>query len=189
MHSLRFACLLLGMWLAGGFFMAWVATENFHSADRLLTASDPAAMVRLRDLGPGEGRALLRHQVAEQNRDLFETWEFVQLLLGMFFCLFLLLATPEGRDPLGLASFMLLLVLPQRLWLTPVMESLGRTMDFAPNGGSPAAHTRFLVLHGLYVGIELLKWAVGILVGVFLIIRKRKRSGFRRRPAADRSGQ
>jgi hypothetical protein len=165
------------MWLAGGFFMAWVATENFRTADRLLSANDPAAMVRLKELGPGEGRALVRHQVAEQNRDLFETWEFAQLFLGIFFLLFLLLGTAENKFSLGLAALMLLLVLPQRFWLTPAMDSLGRAMDFAPNGGSPGDHARFLVQHGSYIGIELLKWAAGVLLASILISRTIKRPG------------
>jgi hypothetical protein len=164
------------MWLAGGFFAAWMATENFRSADRLLSANDPAAMVRLRVLGPGEGRALVRHQVAEQNRDLFETWEFAQLFLGISFFLFLLLGTAEGKFCLGLSALMVLLVLPQRCWLTPTMDFLGRAMDFAPNGGSPADHVRFLVLHGSYITLELLKWAAGILLAAILISRKNRRS-------------
>jgi hypothetical protein len=165
------------MWLAGGFVMAWVATENFRSSERLLSGADPAAMIRLRELGGSEARALVRHQVAEQNRDLFETWEFTQLFLGIFFFIYLLLGTLERRFSLGLAALMLLLVLPQRCWLTPAMDSLGRTMDFAPNGGSPGDRARFLALHGSYIGIELLKWAAGLLLGYVLIIRKSKRSG------------
>jgi hypothetical protein len=164
------------MWLAGGFLMAWMASENFRSADRLLTVSDPAAMVRLRALDPGQGRALLRHQVAEQNRDLFETWEFAQFFLGIFFLLLLLLGTSEGKFPLALAAFMLLLVLPQRLWLTPAMDSLGTAMDFAPGGGSRGEHARFLILHGSYIGIELVKWAAGIVLALILITGKRRRS-------------
>jgi len=179
MHVLRFACLLLGMWLAGGFFMAWVATQNFRSADRMVSASDPAAMVRLDALGPGEGRALARHQVAEQNRDLFETWEFVQLFLGIFFFLVLLLGTAERKVPLGLAVFMLLVVFPQRFWLTPAMESLGRSMDFAPAGGSPGDQAHFRLLHGAYLGMELLKWAAGMLLASMLILRRSRRSGSR----------
>lgn len=179
MHVLRFACLLLGMWLAGGFFMSWVAAENLRSADLLVSSADPAAMVRLDALGPGEGRALARHQVAEQNRDLFETWEFVQLFLGIFFFLVLLLGTAERKVPLGLAVFMLLLVFPQRFWLTPAMDSLGRSMDFAPAGGSPGDRAHFQMLHSTYLGMELLKWAAGMLLAAMLILRRSRRSGSR----------
>jgi len=189
MHSLRFACLLLGIWLTGGIFMAWVATENFRSADGLLSASDPAAMLRLRALGPGEGRALVRHQVAGQNRDLFETWEYAQLFLGIFLFLLLLLATNEGKLSLGLALLMLVVVLPQRFWLTPAMDSLGRPLDFALDGGPPGAHTHFLALHSSYLGMELVKWAAGIVLASMLIFRKTRRSGSRKRPAPAQSGQ
>ena len=128
---------------------------------------------------PAKGGRWLRHQVAEQNRDLFETWEFVQLFLGIFFFLFLLLGTAEGKVPLGLAVFMLLLVFPQRFWLTPAMDSLGRSHGFRSRGGSPGDQARFLMLHGSYLGMELLKWAAGIVAGAMLISRRSRRSGSR----------
>jgi len=179
MHVLRLACLLLGMWLAGGFFMAWVATENLRSADRLVSSSDPAAMVRLDALGPAEGRALARHQAAEENRDLFETWEYVQVFLGLFFFLLLLLGTTEHQFSLGLAALMLLLVLPQRFWLTPAMASLGRAMDFAADGGSLNQQANFRMLQSVYIGVELLKWAAGMLLAATMIIRGSRHAGSR----------
>ena len=78
MHYRRFACFLLGAWLAAGLFMAMVATQNFRSVDRLLAKPSAAAAQQLHKLGPA-GRSLLRYQVSEQNRWFFETWEWTSV--------------------------------------------------------------------------------------------------------------
>src|SRR5437764_11894389 len=43
MHFRRFAAFLLGIWIGGSAFMDMVATQNFHSVDRLLAAPSPQA--------------------------------------------------------------------------------------------------------------------------------------------------
>ena len=86
MHARRFACFLLGLWLAGGLFMAYVATQNFRGVDRLLSGGNPAAASRLKPLGP-QARMILRYQASEMNRWLFGAWETTQLVCGtVFFC-------------------------------------------------------------------------------------------------------
>ena len=42
MHFRRFACLLLGAWLAGILVMAMIATQNFRTVDRILLEPLPA---------------------------------------------------------------------------------------------------------------------------------------------------
>jgi len=178
MHSRRFACLLLGLWLGGAFLTAWVAGQNFRTGDRLLTTADPEAMLRLKAVGDaGEARALVHHAVSEENRDLFETWEYVQLFLGLFFFAFLLLGTGEGKIPLALALLMLLIVAAQRFALTPNLTAAGRTLDFARNGGAHGDQARFNVLHGVYIGLELGKWAAAGLLASILIFQRSRRSG------------
>jgi hypothetical protein len=169
------------MWLAGGFVIAWITTQDFNSADRLFD-EDPAVMVMLKTIGPTAGRAVLRHQVAEQNRELVETWEYVQMFVALFFFFFLLLGTREGIFPLALALLLLLLVLGQRLWLTPEMNYLGRPLDFAAKGGPAGDRARFYLVQSVYIGAELLKWAAGLVLAVMLIFRKSKRaaSGYTR---------
>jgi len=176
MRSYRIACLVLGMWLAGGFFMAWMATENFLAADRILNQGNPAAIARLNAIGLAEGQALLRYQVSEQNRFYFESWEIIQIFLGGFFFSFLLLATREGKATLGLALFMLMLLAAQRFVLTPEITALGRTMDFMPPAQVAGEHAKFLVLHTAYVAVELAKWGLGLLLAVVLIMQGDRRS-------------
>src|SRR5271166_1925761 len=97
MHSARLVCLLLGFWLAGGFFMAAIATGGFHGVDRLLAEPNRTARLEFQSLeqnyGKGAARMLLRYQVSEQNRSYFEAWEMVQIAMGSLLFLFLLFGT------------------------------------------------------------------------------------------------
>src|SRR5229473_8285647 len=75
-------CTLLGAWIAGSLFMILVATQNFRSVE-LLLASPAGAAAQIDRMGHEEARAFLRYQVSEQNRWYFETWEKIQLALGL----------------------------------------------------------------------------------------------------------
>jgi hypothetical protein len=172
----RFLCFLLGIWLAGGFFMAYFATENFRGVDRLLAQPNSAAAVEFKTLGPGAARALLRYQVSEQNRRYFTTWEEAQLAVGLFF-FFLALFSKEGKFSLALALGMLLIVVLQRFLLTPQIVSLGREIDFIPPEVSSPTRSRFWVLHGAYSGVELLKWVLGLTLAARLCFKQSPRSG------------
>src|SRR6266581_5531560 len=77
-----FTCWLLGAWIAGSLFMILVATQNFRSVE-LLLASPAGAAAQIDRMGHDEARAFLRYQVSEQNRWYFETWEKIQLALGL----------------------------------------------------------------------------------------------------------
>src|SRR4051794_31136471 len=100
MHARRLACFLLGLWLAGGLFMAWVATQNFREVDRLLSRDNPAATLRLKPLG-NDARPILRYQASEMNRWLFQSWEKVQLGFGTLFFFVMLFGSRENRFVLG----------------------------------------------------------------------------------------
>jgi hypothetical protein len=177
MHARRFACFLLGAWLAGSLFMAMVATQNFRSIDRLLASPVPAAKIHIQVLGHEGARALLRHQVSEQNRWYFGVWDTMQLALGGFFFLYLLFATREGKAALGLALLMLLIVVAQRLFLTPEITSVGRLLDFTPPDTESPERARFWMLHGAYSGVEVVKWIAGFVLAAKLVLRRRRRSG------------
>src|SRR5712671_7889920 len=75
-------CALLGAWIAGSLFMIMVATQNFRSVDRLL-AEPGRASAQVERMGRDDARTFLRYQVSEQNRWYFETWEKIQLALGL----------------------------------------------------------------------------------------------------------
>jgi hypothetical protein len=173
MFSRRFACFLLGMWLAGGFLTAWLAFENSRTVDRLMSRADPAAMLRIKVLGTSETSVLLRYEAAEQNRRMFELWEIAQLALGSFLFFFLLFGTNEGKGSLVVALIMLAVVIAQRFYLTPELTSNGRVVDFTPDNVYSSFRARAVVLQGGYMGAEIGKWVLGILLTVILLARGR----------------
>ena len=159
----NFACWLLGGWIAGSLFMILVATQNFRSVDRLLAAPAGAAP-QIERMGRAEARTFLRYQVSEQNRWYFETWEKIQLALGLAL---LALTSRQGRLSVALAAVMFALLLAQRFWITPEIVRIGRLIDFAPQ--APERPT-FWMFHGVYSAVELSKLALGIFLSGRLIV-------------------
>src|SRR5438552_3260887 len=128
MHARRLACFMLGLWLAGGLFMAYVATQNFRGVDRLLSGEHPAAVARFAPLG-AQARMSLRYQAAEMNRWLFYRWEVTQVVFGTMFLFLLVFGSRENPLVLAGALAMLLLVAVQRFFITPEIVALGRLID------------------------------------------------------------
>jgi hypothetical protein len=173
MHFRRFAAFLAGAWLAGCLFMDMVATQNFRSVDRLLAAPSPQLSERIQAMGGHDAaRMLLRHQVAEQNRWYFQTWEQVQIALAIILVL-VLFAAGRNRWMLTVTCIMLGSVLVMHFFLTPEITRLGRVIDFVPPDAASSDRARFWTLHGTYSGMELIKLGLGLLLAV-LIIRRRQ---------------
>jgi hypothetical protein len=174
MHFRRFAAFLLGAWLAGCLFMDMVATQNFRSVERLLAAPSPQLAERVQAMGGHDAaRVLLRHQVAEQNRWYFETWERAQIALGVALFLVLLFGAAADRWMLFFTLLMLSLVLIAHFLLTPEITRLGRAIDFVPPGTTSDDRARFWLLHGSYSASELIKLGAGIVLAVLLVRRRR----------------
>jgi NAD-dependent DNA ligase len=177
MHFRRFACFLLGAWLAGILVVAMVATQNFRTVDRILLDAPPGATQELKTIGHQMARMLLRWEAGEQNRRMFETWETAQLVMAMAVFFVLLFGSTEGKYSLSLALLLLMVVILQRFLLTPVMVSLGRMIDFVPEGARSPERIRFQVLHMGYGGLEAFKCVIGILLAGKLLVRSRRKSG------------
>ena len=177
MHSRRLASLLLGLWLGSGVFMAWVASENFATVDRLLAQPAPAATLRIKMLGKDEARLLLRYEASEQNRTYFEVWETIQVVLGAVFFFFLLFGTTEGRIALSLALVLVVLVLVQRFVLTPELQAIGKLLDFTGPLAMSGERGKFRVVHTSYVIVEVGKWAIQLVLAAILVARGGRRSG------------
>lgn len=175
MHFHRLAALLLGAWLGGCLFMDMVATANFRSVDRVLAAPPAPFALEIQALGGHDAaRMFLRHQVSEQNRWYFVTWEQAQIGLGAALFLLLVFGTDSGRLALLAAVLMLGLVLVMHFFLTPEITRLGRVIDFVPPGAPSGERTRFWVFHGAYSASELLKLGLGIVLAA-LVVRGRKK--------------
>ena len=156
--------------------MAWVATENFRSVDRLLDSPNPVASLEFRTLGPQASRLLLRYAASERNRYFFENWEIAQILLGVMFFFFLLFGTHEDKVSLIVALALLIITVAQRLFVTPELVAIGRSIDFIPSDTQSGARTRFMLLHEGYEAVEVVKWIVMLALAGRLIISRRRGS-------------
>jgi hypothetical protein len=180
MRSRRFAGFLLGIWLGCELLLGWVAIANSRSANRALAGAQAGAAADARPLGSGLGPAL-RYQAEEQTRGLLEDWGLAQIALGGFLLLFLLFATEERQGALALALFMFALSAGERVFLTPEIVARGRTLDFVAAGARIAERIKLSTLGNMYLGMEALKWAAGLLLAGKLTLRTRARSGYVRR--------
>jgi hypothetical protein len=175
-QSRRLACLLLGLWMGAGLWIAWTTVESLHSVDRLLARPDAVARIEVKELGPAHARLLLDYEAAEMTRSQLETWEIAQILLGGFFFLFLLFGTSERKLSLLLALLMILAVMIERFLITPELVSLGRANDFVAAIGA-ADRTRIVMLRSVYLMVEVFKWGCGAVLAAKLVLHRRTRSG------------
>jgi hypothetical protein len=176
MHYHRIAAFLSGCLILGSLFMIFVATQNFHTVDRVLASPPPEAAQMFQTLGPDNSRLLLRYMAGEDNRMFFVTWELALIVLGVALTAILLFVLRSGLLA-GMAGGMVIIALFQHFRVTPEMITLGRMIDFGAGAGS-AAYSQFWRLHGLYGVLEVVKLALVIVVAGFLLLgRKRAIAG------------
>ena len=156
--------------------MAMVATENFTTVNRILLDPHLGAAQELKTMGHDMARMMLRWEAGEQNRRLFEIWETAQLVMGMAVLFVLLFGSTEGKYALALSLLMLVLVILERFFLTPMMVGLGRLIDFVPETVRSPERIKFHVLHTGYAGLETCKFVIGLLLAGKLMVRTRKKS-------------
>src|SRR6185436_16414171 len=118
--------------------------------------SNPAFALQTKPLGPEVTRQVLRYQVADQNRYLFQNWEYFQLALGALFFAYLLFGTLEGKFSLALALGMFVLTAVQRFGISNELGNLGKSLAYIPAEAIQAERAKFWLMHSFYVGIDLL---------------------------------
>ena len=74
---------LLGGWIVGTLILAGVATQNFRTIDRRLSAPTPEFSHAIAPLGQHEARVVLRYLSSELNRLYFGAWDLIQLAFGV----------------------------------------------------------------------------------------------------------
>ena len=182
MNNQRLACIMLGAWLSCSLFVAAVAFGNFKITDRLLlTPALPGAAKAIETLGSVDARYLLRHQVGEINRGLFEYWGLTQLAFGLvLFCL-LLFGTLVSKKTLAVSFVLVVLVAANQFAVMPSMVGLGRAVEFSDSTKFPSQRRQLGAMEGLYWTFEGLKVLTGLgLAGLLVLSRtERKRRGRR----------
>lgn len=170
MHSRRLSCLLLGAWLGCSLFMGAVAILSFRSARTLLEEAPPQMRVLAQRAGGDEAMThILRYEVAEQNRQLFEIWEMFQIVMGLFLFGFLLFGTAEGKMPLAICLAMVVVVAAMHWLVTPHIVGLGRELDFQSPDSSPLIRSQLQARHAVYSALELVKLLLGAVLGALLV--------------------
>jgi len=116
----------------------------------------------------------LRHFASELNRWNFQTWQTIQLAVGVALLLVLFFGANARTSLLTLTMLMLASVALQHWLLTPEIVKLGRSIDFAaPNSASPDFN-RFWGFHGTYSTIEVIKLLLGAVLAFKLLLRRKR---------------
>jgi hypothetical protein len=162
---------ILSAWLILTPVMWFAATRSFSTVDRVLRTANPQFTEATKGLAEGQARVVLRHLASEINRSFFWGYGLAQIVLGGALLFLLWRATPRDTLGFGAACFMLGLVLILTLVLTPMIVSLGRSIDFVPRNPPPPDMPRFWALHGAFTGLDGVKFLAGMGLLVRWILR------------------
>lgn len=161
--------------MGAGLWTLWVASENTASADKLLMAPSDSAAAYLKTLGHAQLSPLTHYLANEENRSLFEVWGVIQIVLAGLFFFLLLFGTHLGKFPLAVALLMLLIVIGERVGITPGMEMVRQHTEFNPDP-SHRARLASEVLNFGYKMAEWAKFALGAVAAAMLTWQERRRS-------------
>jgi hypothetical protein len=179
MHTRRLVAFLLGVWLGGMLFVAYSTNANFSTTKGILENAPEGPRLLIELSGSERTSTLLTYNTAEINRSMVESWEWLQLGLGLGIVCTLPFAMRLKWLYLIAAVIMFILAIAQRSLLTPEIIGLGRMLDMA--GGTVwtqddlwkqrrSLHT----LQELYLSCELVKAVLGLgLTGTLLIFRRK----------------
>ena len=172
----RIATVLAAAWLVGSLFLAFVATQNFATVDRVLAAPPTEASRMIGTLGAEDSRLLLRYLAGEENRLYFQDWENAELAL---IAALAALCWWGMKSPLrtALATVALVITAVQHFAITPRLVDEGIAIAFST---APDRLANFGKLHAVYGVVELLNLGLAVTT-VWLLISE----GRQRRNAAD----
>jgi len=161
------AVAILGAWLASTLAMWFAATRSFRTVDRVLKGGASQFVELVRPLGDDSTRLVSRYIASEINRTLFWGYGALQIALGVALFLLVWRAIPRQSLDIGLAAAMLVIAVVLTLVITPMIVSLGRSIDFLPRNPPPPVMPRFWALHGSFTALDGAK----LLAGIVLLIR------------------
>jgi uncharacterized membrane protein YciS (DUF1049 family) len=166
-----FKVAILSAWLILTPGMWFAASKSFSTVDRVLRAANPQFSEATKGLAEGQARVVLRHLASEINRSFFWGYGLAQIVLGGVLLLLLWRAPPRDALGFGVVCFMLGLVLILTLVLTPMIISIGRSIDFVPRNPPPPVMPRFWALHGAFTGLDGVKFLAGLGLLVRWVLR------------------
>ena len=156
------AVALLGAWIMSTLCMWFAATRSFATVESVLKNPTPQFVEITKPLPEGSTRVLLRHMASEINRSLFWGYGAAQIAFGAILLLIVLRQTPRHTLDIGLVAAMLVLAVVLTLVLTPLLVSVGRSIDFLPRNPLPPQMPRFWMLHGAFTSLDGIKLLAGI---------------------------
>lgn len=162
---------LLGGWITGTLLIAFVATQNFRTVDRLLSAPTVEFSRAITPLAHDEARSVLRYLVAELNRLFFSAWGLTQLALGAAIVATALGLRPLDRTVITIAAMVFVIVIVLLL-LNQLLLPLGRSLDFVPRTLVSPELARFRTLHLIYTALDMLK----LILCIWLLIRSARQA-------------
>ena len=184
----RIAALILGLWLGAAVFADFAITQNFKNVEGFL--SDPGAVstsIEMNRIGRWKERVIIQRYVAELNNNVFESWEWTELLLGSVLFASLFFGERPQKWMLAVPLVMLLIVMAQRFYLTPQVNEMGRKL--ADLSAKDLLNETFRRFHGIYVGAEILKVLLGCALAFRLGVKGKVDPDYFAKQFAGRAGK
>ena len=156
------AVAILGAWIMSTLCMWFAATKSFATVERVMKGGQPQFLEITKPLGEASTRMVIRHMASEINRTLFRGYGVLQIGFGVLLFLIVLRQTPRHALDISLVAIMLTLSVILTLVITPMVTSVGRSIDFLPRNPPPPIMPRFWMLHGAFTSLDGVKLLAGI---------------------------
>lgn len=132
-------------------------TQSNMTVERLFSNPPQQVQKEINDMGPDVARQVFRYQASLFERRVRETWEIIQLgVLGALLATSILTAH-RSRIVVAATALMILFVLLQAFYLTPLMVGLARSFDFLPATAALAERESFVRYLNYYRALDVLK--------------------------------
>jgi hypothetical protein len=165
--------------------MSFVATGSMDEVDNLIKSPTPPAEKMIQLIGHENGRMLLQLMAGEENRYYDNTWEKVEIVLGVLLTAVLFLGVRNVW--LGtISAAMLGLVLFSHFRITSDLSWLGRSVAFVPWNVRSLLRDQYWKLVGIHQGIAVVKLLLGsVIAGLLFAVRRRRPVRHRKVNAVD----
>lgn len=179
MHTRRLVTFLLGIWIFGTLFVAYISNASLNITRAINENPNEAASSLIEPAGSDRVNTLTRYTTAEIQRAMVESWEWVQVGIGLAIVCTMPFALRMKWLYFTGAVIMWLIVICQRWLLTPEMLGIGRMLDFA--GGNLwtqdalwKERRTLRLLDNLYLALDGTKLLLALTITGGLIIFRRK---------------